>query len=288
MESITPNFNKKYIVFGHGARMEASTDNFKVDPNYRIVTTHIPGEIINTNLVKIILNQIDNKINEINNLFTISCPIGRNEVRKILENNFIKDYIRFIFKKYKGKYDQLINVLEDINIIYDSEELIRTIEDLNEILNKQNYDNIKRNLNFELRTYRPGDLCPKLLLDFKFKKSLSLINPGIFESNSFQDFDYDEISEKISIQAICKDSVISESASPESLVDFNNDRYVLNIGSSKDKLFLDKIKTTVPTGLLVILSCGFFNKPQNQLQRHNSLERQKLTYGRKYVINYNN
>ncbi len=287
MEPDIPNFNKKYIVFGHGSRLEASADNFKVDPNYRIVTMHIPGKIINNSLVKIVLNQIDDKIDAINTLFTISCPIGRHEVKVNLENNFIKDYIRFIFIKYKGNYGKVTKLLDDIYISYDLEDPIENIEDLNKILNKQNYDDIKSILNFELRTYRPGDLCPKLLLSFQFNKSLSLISPGIFDSNSFKDFDYDETSEKISIQTIGKHLVGFKSDNPESLVDFDNDTYVLNIGSSKDKLFLDKIRTYVPTGLLVILSCGIFNKPQTQLQRRNSLERQKLTYGRKYIINYN-
>ncbi len=271
------SFNSSYLIFSHGSRMEPTSDNFVLPDNYKLVTLHVPGKEIKEKLVKIIFSQIEKKAEPINNLFNIKCPIARNDVRKYLENSFIIDYLKSVFvldgpSKIKPHLDNYF-------ITYDFDKSIDTIDELELLLRNQNYDQIKDILAFEIRTYRPGDQCPKMLLDFRFFRSLTNIPSGIFNTKLLENFNYENTKELIDLGI--------DDNKPISLVDFENKSYVFdNKLKSADKLpFFKKIKDTIPNGLLIILACGSFINPQSKLQRTNSDLRQKLIY-KKYYINY--
>jgi hypothetical protein len=89
--------------------------SFRLGPEYRIVTLHIPGKKIKDNLNRIILSQIDSKISLINNLFSIGCPIARQAVRENLEKCFIVDWL---LEKHKDPISE-DNVREDLANIGD-------------------------------------------------------------------------------------------------------------------------------------------------------------------------
>lgn len=273
----------KYIVFAHGLRLSDSDKaNFQLDKDYRIITLHTPGKQIMENLVKIILNQIDKKMDMLNGLFTISCPIGRNRTRIEIENNFIKDYFRNIFKTNPIKANN------EMMSLFDNYKYVSNLTQLNNILEIQNYEEIKKNLNFEIRTYRPGDFAPRLLLQFKMSKSLSMIPAGIFTKDTFKDFDFDDKSESLSIGSITN---LFDDEKIESLVKFDlNKSYLFDDADvknySKSVSFFNTIKSKVPSGLIVVLSCGVFSGSHSSEQRSKSTERQRETKYRKYYINY--
>lgn len=270
-------FNSSYLIFSHGSRMEPSSDSFILPDNYRLVTLHIPGKEIRENLVKLIFNQIQKKADAINNLFNIKCPIARGDVKTHLENLFIIDYLKYLFLTDGSSKIKLH--LDNYFIEYEYDKPIDSLEDLNNILKNQDYDQIKKILSFEIRTYRSGDQCPKILLDFTFFKSLTNISSGIFNTNLLKNFNYDNMSELINLG----------NENIKSLVDFENKSYVFdNKLKTSDKLpFFNKIKDTVPSGLLILLACGIFNIPQTKLERKNSDLGQNLIY-KKYYIDYNN
>lgn len=278
-------FENKYIAFAHGLRLsDKDNSSFVLNPNYRVVTLHIPGKNIREDLVKIILNQINNKINSINTLFTISCPIGRKSTKILLENNFIKDYLRYILNKYPEK----INT--EINNIFLDDTTISDLSELNTYLEKQDFEEIKQRLAFEIRTYRPGDLTPRLLLDFKIQKRLSIIPGGIYKPETFKDFEFDKKSDDILIDSL-SDKKYSSEDTIKSIINFNLDNVYLFddkdvIPESNNLSFFKTIETTIPHGLIVVLSCGKFDGKHTSLQRQNSTSRQTDTTYRKYYINY--
>lgn len=270
-------FNSSYLIFSHGSRMEPTSDDFVLPENYRLVTLHIPGKEIRDKLVKIIFNQLHKKANSINRLFIIGCPYARADFKKFLENLFIIDYLKSVFI-LEGS-SKINSHLDDYFISYDSDNPIESLEDLDKILKDQDYEQIKDILGFEIRTYRPGDRCPKMLIDFNFYKSLTNIPSGLFNTNSLENFDYDKTSELIDLK-MGQDSI-------KSLVDFENKSYVFDkdLKSSNRLPFFKKIKDVVPNGLLILLSCGVFIKNQTKLQRSESNKRQQLIYT-KYYIDY--
>ena len=207
----------KYIVFAHGIRLsDENKPNFQLDKNYRVITLHIPNEEIKENLVKIILNQINDKMDMLDSLFDISCPIGRNNTRIAIENNFIKDYFRSIFKTDPKK------VNTEIRKIFNKNRNISDLKKLNEFLERQNYEETKKQLHFEIRTYRAGDNAPRMLLQFKMTKNLSLIPGGIYTKDTFKDFNFDSKSDAIAISSIANIFGLDENM--ESLVNFDLDK----------------------------------------------------------------
>jgi len=289
--SIEPNFNNQYLVFGHGLRLIDTKDSNKIDKhfpldiNYRVVTLHIPGEQIFNNLVKIITNQISKKAVFINNLFDISCPISRHQVKVSLENLFIKDYFIEIYKKSPDKFAV---ALQEI-IFEDPENIdIKNLQELNTYLDDLDYTEIKSNLNFEIRTYRSGDLCPKLLLDFTIQKKLSSLKGGIYNINQFNNFDYDEYDMEQNLVSMGTVGIDTSEIKP--IVNFNiYKKYVFDELDSILGLgdpFFKQIKSQVPSGLLIILSCGTYNKKINSRMRQLSINSQDTIY-RKYLIDYN-
>lgn len=312
------DFSKHYIVYGHGARDIKSnnrdvTSNFTLNSNYRIVTLHAPGKEIYKPLVKIVLNKIAKKSVMINDLFLINCPIARKICKERFENELIKEYFIEKFKRYPEKTNEELNEINNSVIklldyeindeLYEPESTeperfidfddltnnsinIRTIEELNEYL-EVNFEQIKKKLNFEIRLYRPGDLCPKLRLDFKIYHSLSLLKGGIFNINTFDNFNLEDYE---------LEYIRTKKQTINSLVNFNNKyQYVFdNADISDSKLsFFDTIRETIPTGTLVILSCGSYDGIDNtkltsdkiKLVRTNSDIRQNTTF-RKYYIKY--
>lgn len=288
--SSEPNFNNNYLVFGHGARLVNKKDgmnidsNFPLDSNYRIVTLHMPGEQIYNKLVKIITNQISKKAQFINNLFLIQCPIARGKAKKELENMFIRDYFIDMFKTNPEKLPVAM-----ADILYEDPESIniRTLDDLTKILDNLTYDDIKDDLNLEIRTYRPGDLCPKLLIDFNSPKSLGNLKGGIYKVEDFSNFNLDDYNE---IQDLMSGSTSIESQQLKSVVKFNNSlKYVLDDADSllgRGESFFTKINSRVPSGLLIILSCGSYSSKPHPYVRQASFERQNNTPYRKYYIKY--
>lgn len=308
------DFNKHYVVYGHGARdiirssKTVITSNFTLGQNYRIVTLHMPGKQIFKQLVKIILDKISRKSLMINDLFLIKCPIARKICRERLENELIIEYFSDQFTRYPEKTNKELNEIENtIGNDYESDDEsdektdtergisldnldlinIKTTDELNTYL-QTNLEKIKKKLNFEIRLYRPGDLCPKLRMDFKIFHSLSLLKGGIFNINSFDSFNLENY--ELTFIRDRKQSV-------NSLVSFNNDfQYVFDNSDISDfKLsFFDTIKEQIPTGTLIVLSCGTYSNGINDnpvnprtvsLVRANSLSRQNATF-RKYVIKY--
>lgn len=311
------DFNKHYVVYGHGARdiirssKTVITSNFTLGQNYRIVTLHMPGKQIFKQLVKIILDKISTKSSMINDLFLINCPIARKICRERLENELITEYFSDQFTRYPEKTNKELNEIKNtISNDYESDDEsdektdieiervinldnldlinIKTTDELNTYL-QTNLNQIKKNLNFEIRLYRPGDLCPKLRMDFRIFHSLSLLKGGIFNINLFDSFDLENY--ELTVIRDKKQSV-------NSLVSLNNDfQYVFDNSDISDlKLsFFDTIKEQIPTGTLIVLSCGTYSNGINDnpvnprtvsLVRANSLSRQNATF-RKYIIKYN-
>lgn len=291
---ITPDFTKEYVVFSHGLRLVSEGESsFRLGPNYRIVTLHQPGKKIKDNLTRIILDQIDSKISLINNLFSIGCPIARQSVRENLEKCFIVDWL---VQRHQDPIsnDKLVKDLASICDPNAYEQEITTNAQLKAYVDTLNFARIKSYLGFEIRTYRPNEYAPKLLLEFKFNKSLTNINSGIFNSKDFKDFDFDKTEELNSISSISSNSSNSSSvehSSINSLIKFNNSySYVFNpydIDYPTDKSFFDTIKSKIKTGLIVVLSCGCYDgDPMTKELRSCSVERQKAPYNKKYMINY--
>jgi hypothetical protein len=290
MASISvPDFKNHYLVFGHGLRLvtesngQNTNSNFTLDPNYRVVTLHTPGKDIFNKLVKIITNQIEKKSEFINQLFLINCPIARGNAKKNLEDSFIKDYIIDMFNQTPDKLQDILEEYfdEDSSIID-----IKTIDDLKKYLNKLDYTDLKSNLNFEIRTYRAGELCPKLLIDFKVQKSLGYLKGGLYKVSEFKNFDYDSYNDMQSFASISSPGVESEQL--KTAVTFDEGvKYVFDDADiSKGNSFFKTIKSPVPSGLLVVLSCGTYNTKPHSNVRRESIDRQNAPY-RKYYIKYN-
>jgi hypothetical protein len=281
------------LIFGHGLRLVNEVDgknidsNFTLDPNYRVVTLHIPGKEIFNKLVKIVTNQIAKKSEFINQLFYIKCPIARAHAKKSIENSFIKDYIIDIFKQTPYKLPETLEEFfyEDPNTVN-----ITTLGELNQYLDNPinlDYTDIKSGLNFEIRTYRPGNLCPKLLLDFKMQKKFGNLKGGIYPVTEFKDFDYDKYDEIQELSSMGSPGV--ESNVIQSAVPFSSDeQYVFD--SADEKLgrgidFFETIRPVVPTGLLIVLCCGIYSDRPQPLVRKASIDRQNAYY-KKYKIKY--
>ncbi len=314
------DFTKHYIVYGHGARDVYAKDtenpvaNFILEPTYRIVTLHMPGKEIFKELVRIILNKISTKSTEINDLFLINCPIARKACRERLENQLISEYFLDRFRSNpentNKELSKIINSVNDSDSDNESENIQEPREfDLSldsynltfysqtELKNylEENINKIKKNLNFEIRLYRPGESCPKLRLDFTLTNSLSLLKGGIFPFETFSRFDLDSYELLLSA---------GQGEKINSLVNFNDEfQYVFdNTDTSRSKLsFFNTIKPIVPTGTLVVLACGSyelnFGKTMKwkekeaktdkviKLVRKNSIKGQEATF-RKYYIKY--
>ena len=285
ISSISPEFNNKYIVFAHGSRLISKKESsFKLGPNYRIVTLHKPGIKIKENLTRIILEQINSKIDLINNLFYIGCPIARRAIRENLENCFITDWL---LQRHPDPIS-IANLLDDLENIGDTNEDISKITtnfELKEYINTLDITEIKNNLGFEIRTYRPNEDAPKLLLEFKFNKALTNVKSGIFNPNDFKNFDFDETDKFSSISLDIEPSLI------KSIVEFNNNySYVFDptdIVCPTDKSFFDTINPKIKSGLIVVLSCGTYDGKITRELRDKSLNRQNNTCYKKYMINYN-
>lgn len=284
-----PNFNNHYLVFGHGLRLvnklENIDSNFPLDPNYRVVTLHIPGKDIFNKLVKIITNQIEKKSEFINQLFYIRCPIARGNAKKALEDSFIKDYVIDIFNQTP---DKLPDVLEEYFYEDPSTIDIKTLDELKQYLSLLDYTDIKSSLNFEIRTYRPGDLCPKLLIDFKVQKSFGYLKGGLYKVSEFKDFNYDSFDNIKGLAALGSPGV--ESEQPKSVVTFDEDiNYVFDGADARlgrGTSFFKTIRPPVSTGLLIVLSCGTYSDRPHPYVRKASNDRQNAPY-RKYYIKYN-
>lgn len=284
--SSAPDFNKQYIVFAHGLRLvEGGESSFKLGPDYRIVTVHIPGRKIKDDLVRIILNQISSKISLINNLFSIGCPIARQSVRENLENCIIIDWI---VERHPNpiNWDKLA---QDLMLIGDEDSHSHTISTNQQIRNYliPKMNQIKRKLGFEIRTYRPNEYAPKILLDFDFASRLTNVKSGIFKADSFKNFDYDKTDE---LNLISKISSDVEESPIKSIVPFKKSyAYLLDKSElgEDEKSFFDTIKPKINSGLIVLLACGCYSgEKMTQELRSVSVERQRQTYSRKYKINY--
>jgi len=292
MASISePNFNNHYLVFGHGLRLINERDiqsvdsNFTLDPNYRVVTLHTPGKDIYNKLVKIITSQIEKKSESINQLFYIKCPIARGTAKKALEDSFIKDYVIDIFKETP---DKLPYVLDDIFNEDPSLINIKTLDELNKYLSDLDYTYIKSTLNFEIRTYRPSELCPKLLIDFKIQKSMSNLKGGMYNISEFKNFNYDAYDDMQEFASLGSPGV--ESTQLNLAVTFDTGvKYVFDDADAqlgRGTSFFKTIRQPVSSGLLIVLSCGAFNDRPNPYVRKASFDRQNAHY-RKYYIKYN-
>lgn len=218
-------FNSSYLIFSNRLKIESSTNNYYLPNNYRLVTLHTRDKEINNNLLKIIFSQIKKKSSDINNFFHIGCPIARGNVKKILENLFITDHLKSLFNS-KGP-NKIKKYLLNYFIEFDDKP-IDSLDKLNKILDNQNYDNIKKMLGLELQVYKPGELCPKILFNFDNKLSTK-IPFGLFDTKLLPDL--------------------------KSLIEFENNSYELNESS-----FFEKIKKTVPNGLLILLPSEKLNK----------------------------
>jgi hypothetical protein len=286
--SITPDFTKEYIVFAHGSRLVSEGESsFRLGPNYRLVTLHQPDKKIKDNLTRIILGQIDSKISLINNLFSIGCPIARQSVRENLEKCFIVDWL---VQRHQDPIsnDKLVKDLVSIGDLNAYDQEITTNAQLRAYVNTLDFARIKSYLGFEIRTYRPNEYAPKLLLEFKFNKSLTNVKSGIFNPKAFKDFDFDKTDELNLISSI---SSSVEPSSVKSLIKFNNAySYVFDpsdIVCPTDKLFFNTINSKIKTGLIVVLSCGTYDgEPMTKKLRSCSVERQRAPYNKKYIINY--
>jgi len=308
------NFNKHYVVYGHGVRdikikpeETIPESHFNLSPNYRVVTLHVPGKQIYNELVKIITNKISKKSVMINDLFFISCPLARKTCIEKLENELIMEYFSDQFSYNPENVNKMLNdIVNSYSDTDTDEEIELQSQDMNFNLTELNLINIhtlvelktylesnlkkiKKNLNFEIRLYRPSELCPKLRFDFTINNSLSMLKGGIFDVNTFENFDLDDYELIISTD---------KTKSLHSLVNFNNKyQYVFDEVDESvcKKSFFATIKKQVPTGTLIVLSCGdYSNGINNKCLQEKTLElvRSKSTSGqeaifRKYKINYN-
>jgi len=284
--SSSPDFNKQYVVFAHGVRLvEENESSFQLGPDYRIVTVHIPGKKIKDDLVRIILNQISSKIELINNLFSIACPIARQYVKENLENSFIIDWL---VQRHPNPINSE-NLSNDLLMIGDDDSHTHTITRTDEIKPHllPRLNQIKERLGFEIRTYRPNDYAPKILLDFTFSNSLTNVKSGIFKADAFKDFDFDDADELNLISQISSDVAVSPI---KSIIPFKKSyTYLLDKSNLRDdeKSFFDTIKPKISSGLIVFLSCGCYEGEKiTHEMRSASIERQRQTYSRKYKINY--
>ena len=269
-----------------------------MNSNYRIVTLHKPGAEIFTNLVKIITNQVESKANFINQLFDIKCPIALGLCIKDLENLFITDYVINMYKSDSTKIAQVLDELsllaksknvvdndslEESSSLFDLDSIfdtisIKNLDDLKSHLKKLNYSQIKENLFFEINIYKPNEACPKLLLDFTIHKKLGYINGGIYTVNQFKNFDYDTYEIDVIAHNVYKSNELY-SEKLKSVIAFNTNntkQYVFDesdISSSNKVSFFKTIENKIPSGLLILLSCGSY-KDEN------------VAANRKYLINY--
>jgi len=285
------NFNNHYLLFGHGLRIVNIKDDKNIDssfplgPDYRVVTLHKPDGTIYNKLVKIITNQIEKKSKFINELFLIKCPIARARAKTELENSFIRDYFINIFNSDPEKLPLALDdiLFEDPNSIN-----IKSLQELTKYLDSLNYSDIKSQLNFEIRTYRPGDLCPKLLLDFQIQKKLGNLNGGLYEVSAFRNFDYDNYNENQSLASVSPNDIGVNQI--QSIVNFDNkNAYVFDdadVELGKGLSFFQTINDKVSSGLIIVLSCGKYSAKPNPFVRKASLDRQNAPY-RKYFIKYN-
>ncbi len=253
------SFNFSYLIFSHGLSIQESSSNFVLPPTYRLVTLHVPGETISTNLINIIFDQIEAKTDMINNLFNINCPIARGTVKKMIEDNMIIDYLK---KKFNQDPKNIKKYLIKYNIKYDLNETIETIDQFNKIIQEQNLEDIKKIIKFELRIYRSGDMCPKLLLNFKIDQMLSSVPAGIYNVLGLKDFNNDKTSKEIDFK--------KKQMNP--LIDLEQKKYVF-------ESFFGKIKNNVPGGLLILLACDTLQRPQSNLTKQNVIYK-------KYLIEY--
>ena len=265
--STIPDFTKHYVALAHGLRLVSGGDSFILGPNYRMVTLHVPGRKIKDSLTKIILDQIHSKMSLIDNLFIIGCPIARQSVRENLEKSFIVDWL---LKKHKEPIS-IDNLTKDLASIGDPNAYstkITTRTQLVEYIETLNFSQIKSSLEFEIRTYRPNELAPKMVLEFKLNDSNHIAPSGIFDKTA---------------------NLISPS-SIKSLVNFNDKNSYLfdksDIECPNDKSFFDKIKPIINTGLIVILSCDCYKGEPTRELKTCSTKSQKLSYNKKYEINY--
>lgn len=282
---IEPNFNKHYLLFGHNltfTKITADT-HFPLDPHYRIVTLHAPEETIQNKLIKIVTNQINAKSPFINNLFIIKCPIARGNIKRELENSFIKGYFTDIYLKTP---DKLPEALEDILYVDPLTVNIHTLTELNTYLETLNYDKIKRDLNFEIRIYRPGDQCPKLLIDFDITNNQSKLKGNIYDVNTFKNFNLDEYELLQDQKKITNDTTHDLT----SCVNFKlNKKYFFDETDVKlhknSEGFFNTINPIIPTGLIIVLSSGAYYDKTNFISR-NSLNERQNAYYKKYAIEY--
>lgn len=233
---IIPNFDKQYVVFSHGSILISKKESsFNLGPNYKIVTLHEfkSDDNINNILSKIILNQIHSKMQLINNLFYIRCPIAMQKVKKNIEKSFIIDWL---LEKHKEPISNQ-QVIEDLTLIGDENAFeqkdITNHTKLKAYMETINLQSIKQWLGFEIRTYNPNELVPGFEFEFKFEinKPLPAIKSGIFN--------LDQINQINQIK---------------SLVKFEDKRsYLFN---SNDESFFETIEPEIKTGIIVVLSCG--------------------------------
>ena len=125
-------------------------------------------------------------------------------------------------------------------------------------------------------------------LDFNIYNSLSLLKGGVFNINTFDNFNLEDYE---------LEYIRTKKQTIKSLVNFNNsNQYVFDNADITDgKLsFFDTIREIIPTGTLVVLSCGSYTNGTNnnevpddkkKLVRTHSDIRQNATY-RKYTIKY--
>jgi hypothetical protein len=284
-------FNNYFLVFTHklgivnkNESIDIDTNNFSLNTNYRVVTLQTPGQNIHTKLVNIITNQIAKKSVFINQLFLIKCPIARGNAIIKLEDAFIRDYFIDIFNKNPEK---IKNALEDILIVNNILDNFSSLEELKQYLDTLDYNIIKSNLNFKIRMYRPGDLCPKLLLNFKNQKIQDNLNEGIYKTNIFSNFNYND---SYKSQSLSNGFTYIEPEQQQSIMKFDeNTQYIFDNTDNELKSktnFFTTISHDIPSGLLIVLNCVSYNDKQQPYLQKTSLERQNATY-KKYLIKYN-
>ncbi len=259
------SFNSSYLIFSNGLKTKESGLDFVLPPNYKLVTLHMFGKTINTNLVASIFDQIEGKTPMINNFFNINCPIARGTVKKMIEDSMIKDYLK---KKFNEDPKNITNYFNLYNVKHDVNQVVETIEQFNKIIEAQNLEDIKKFIGLEIRNYRSGDTCPNLLVNFKLDPKLSSIPLGIYNVSGLKDFDYEKTCKEIDLKK----------KSMESLVNFEQKEYIFD-NSNNSNSFFNTIKNQVPGGLLILLVCDSFDKPQTKLIK------QKLV-SKKYYIDY--
>jgi len=147
--------NKKFLIISDEMEQKGEY-NLILPKNYKIIFFNKPDKKTNKQIIKIILNQLPEKINNLTNLFIINCPIGRNETKINLENSLIIDYIKWIFKNNSSK------LLKEIKKIFNEEIIINDFDKLNNYLKNQNYQKVKERLNFEILLFDDNTYIPEL------------------------------------------------------------------------------------------------------------------------------